>query len=79
MILGKNLKDKLANLNFHDSEIKKVEVTTYNVRDRKCVLLIDYYNRENNKNSNPNWQWRKLQITFDFLGHIETVYSRFGQ
>lgn len=70
MQLESNLKDKLINLNFHDSEIEKVEVVT-NGNERKCILVIDYYNWENNEKSNSNWQWRKLQITFDFLSHIE--------
>jgi hypothetical protein len=71
MQLENNLKDNLMNLNFHDSEIRKVEVVTCNGNERKCILLIDYYNWENNEKPNSNWQWRKLQITFDFLSHIE--------
>ena len=78
MQLENNLKDKFIDLNFHDSEINKVEVVTCNGNERKCTLLIDYYNWENNKNSNPNWDWRKLQITFDCLSHIEWFVPDWG-
>lgn len=71
MHLNNNFKDKLMDLNFHDSEINKLEIVTSNGNERKCILLIDYYNWENNKESNSRWEWRKLQITFDFLSHIE--------
>lgn len=76
--LKNNSKELLMNLYFHDSEIINLEVSNCNGNERRCVLLIDYYNWEHNDESRDGWKWRKLQITFDFLGHIEWYVPDLG-
>jgi hypothetical protein len=67
----KNYKGKFENLYFHDSEIISIELTADDQSNRKCIVLIDYYNWEGNKENSGLWTWKKLKLTFNFIAHFE--------
>ena len=70
------IKEKLQSLDFHDSALSTVAIQFSNGNVRSCTLLIDYYDWEGNskrRELNPaaEWTWKRLQITFGYLAHIE--------
>ncbi|SLK12948.1 hypothetical protein SAMN06272722_10821 [Paenibacillus sp. RU5A] len=67
----RNYKEKLENLYFHDSEITSIELISNEQFNRKCMVMIDYYNWEGNKENSGLWVWKKLKLTIDFIAHFE--------
>ncbi|WP_336776830.1 hypothetical protein [Paenibacillus sp. MMO-58] len=67
----KNYKDKLGNLYFHDSEITSIELISNDQFNRKCIVIIDYYNWEGNKENSGIWVWKKLKFTMNFVAHFD--------
>ena len=70
------IQEKLQSLDFHDSALSTVSIQFSDGNTRSCTLLIDYYDWEGNsqrRELNPaaEWAWRRLQITFGYLAHIE--------
>jgi hypothetical protein len=66
-IQSRNYMSEMDKLYFHDSRINKVSFDA----DRKCELVIDYYNWEGNTEGQGIWQWRRLKIAFGFLAVFE--------
>ena len=68
--------DALQTLNFHDSEILRVELTFASEGGRSAILDLHYYDWEGNaarREVEPHspWQWRSLRIQFAYLAVFE--------
>jgi hypothetical protein len=68
--------ETLRTLNFHDSEILRVDLSFTPRRGRSGVLDLNYYDWEGNAARRQNephapWQWRTLRIDFAYLAVFE--------
>ena len=66
----------LEALYFHDSLLRTISVSFSDGNRKSCLLDIAYYDWEGNKerrslDPKSPWQWRRLQIAFGYLAHIE--------
>jgi hypothetical protein len=71
-----NATAELQGLYFHDSLLRTIAVSFSDGNRKSCLLDIDYYDWEGNKerrslDPKSSWQWRRLQIAFGYLAHIE--------
>ena len=62
-----NYKTEIEKLHFHDSEIESLTMDA----NRRCELVINYYNWEGNKENSDKWEWKKLRINFAFIAVFE--------
>lgn len=68
---NKNLKHIFNQFYFHDSHIENIEIISKNVNERKCIIILNYYNWEENTSKSSKWKWKKMKIIFNFLSNIE--------
>lgn len=67
----KNFKENMKDLNFHDSIIEEVKLFTDENSNRKCEVIISYYNWEGNREKNSFWKCKKLRLTLEYIAVIE--------
>lgn len=56
----KNYREKLDNLNFHDSSIESILIEDGDLFDRRITIKIHYYNWEGNTKSSETWIQKTL-------------------